>query len=323
VNSLVRQSLQDIEVILVDDGSPGLVPVMCDSWAKKDKRIKVIHKKNEGAGYARNSGLEIAAGEYIAFVDNDDYVSVDTYKIAYDEAQKEAADAVFFGIRNEYKEDKWWFQSVKETHIWERERITDYMLDMIACAPCEKLERKWRMSAWHAVYKRSIIDQNNVRFCSEREVVCDDLPFHIDFLRSARKIVYVPQILYSYCLNAQSITSTFRTEKFEGLLRLHKLLIQKIGDMEGGKARADRFLIGYVRTYIMALVMSHHDKKREIIKNVLNDGIWSELKLRYCPEWLPDYQNLFYRLMLGKHSWLLMAYAYMGGKMRRHFMKHV
>lgn len=73
MNNLVNQSLQEIEIILVDDGSPDRVPEMCDEWAMKDNRIKVIHKKNEGLGYARNSGLEIAMGEYVTFVDSDDY----------------------------------------------------------------------------------------------------------------------------------------------------------------------------------------------------------------------------------------------------------
>ena len=72
MNNLVNQSLQEIEIILVDDGSPDRVPEMCDEWAMKDNRIKVIHKKNEGLGYARNSGLEIAMGEYVTFVDSDD-----------------------------------------------------------------------------------------------------------------------------------------------------------------------------------------------------------------------------------------------------------
>lgn len=319
VGSLVKQTLQEIEIILVDDGSPDRVPEMCDLWAKKDNRIKVIHKKNEGAGVARNSGLEIATGEYVAFVDNDDYVLVDTYGIAYEEAQKKDADAVFFGIKNERKGNSWSLQGVKEVQIWEGEQITGYMLDMIACAPHVKKERKWRMSAWHAVYRRSIIRKNNIHFPYERDV--DDLPFQIDFLKPAKKIIYIPQMLYCHCLNAESITSTFRIESFDCLLRVHKLLIQKTDDIEGGKERSDRLFIGYARVYIMALVMSHHDEKSKILKNVLDDTIWDELRLRYSPDWLPIYQNIFFRLILGKHFRLLMCYAYLAGTIRQYFLR--
>ena len=86
LNSLVSQTLQDIEIILVDDKSPDNVPIMCDEWARKDNRIKVIHKEvNEGLGYARNTGLKYVEGEYVAFVDSDDYVDTDMYRKLYEQ----------------------------------------------------------------------------------------------------------------------------------------------------------------------------------------------------------------------------------------------
>ena len=84
VKSLVEQTLEDIEIILVNDLSPDRVPEMCDKWASNDRRVKVIHKKtNEGLGYARNSGLDIATGEYVAFIDSDDYVDTKMYEMLY------------------------------------------------------------------------------------------------------------------------------------------------------------------------------------------------------------------------------------------------
>ena len=74
MESLLNQTLKDIEIILVDDGSPDNCPQICDEYAKKDSRVKVVHKVNAGLGYARNSGLDVASGEYVAFVDSDDYV---------------------------------------------------------------------------------------------------------------------------------------------------------------------------------------------------------------------------------------------------------
>jgi len=74
MRSLLNQTLKEIEIILVDDESPDNCPAMCDEYAGTDNRVKVIHKKNEGLGFARNSGLEIATGEYVAFVDSDDFV---------------------------------------------------------------------------------------------------------------------------------------------------------------------------------------------------------------------------------------------------------
>ena len=72
--SLLNQTLKDIEIILVDDESPDNCPKMCDEYANKDKRVKVVHKKNGGLGFARNSGLDVATGEYVAFIDSDDWI---------------------------------------------------------------------------------------------------------------------------------------------------------------------------------------------------------------------------------------------------------
>lgn len=92
VSSLVHQSYQCLEIILVDDGSPDQCPQMCDEWAKKDTRIKVIHKANGGLSDARNAGLEIAEGDYIAFVDSDDWVSENFIEMLYREIQNTDAD---------------------------------------------------------------------------------------------------------------------------------------------------------------------------------------------------------------------------------------
>lgn len=83
LESVVNQSYRKLEIILVDDESPDKCPEICDEWAAKDSRIKVIHKKNGGLGYARNTGIENATGEYICFVDSDDYIAPDTIEKAY------------------------------------------------------------------------------------------------------------------------------------------------------------------------------------------------------------------------------------------------
>ena len=80
VESLVNQTLTDIEIILVDDGSTDNCPAMCDRWAEKDSRIKVIHKENGGLSSARNAGLDACTGDYIGFVDSDDWIEPDMYE---------------------------------------------------------------------------------------------------------------------------------------------------------------------------------------------------------------------------------------------------
>ena len=80
VESVLQQDLSDMEVILVDDGSPDHCPKLCDEWAEKDTRIKVIHQENKGLSGARNAGIDIAQGDYLTFVDSDDYLALNTYQ---------------------------------------------------------------------------------------------------------------------------------------------------------------------------------------------------------------------------------------------------
>lgn len=97
VKSIVRQTYKDLEIILIDDGSPDRCPEMCDAWKLKDSRIKVIHKKNAGLGYARNTGIDNATGKYLCFVDSDDYIAPDTIEKAYYCAVQYNADIVSYG----------------------------------------------------------------------------------------------------------------------------------------------------------------------------------------------------------------------------------
>lgn len=98
IQSIVSQSYTDLEIILVDDGSPDRCPAMCDAWAERDKRIKVIHKKNGGLSDARNAGLGIATGQYISFVDSDDWVANDFLEVLYTVASNTHSDICECGI---------------------------------------------------------------------------------------------------------------------------------------------------------------------------------------------------------------------------------
>ena len=92
VESIVNQTYKNLEIILVDDGSPDNCPAMCDEWAEKDERIRVIHKENGGLADARNAGMDIATGDYIGFVDSDDWIEPNMYEVLLKNALKYDAD---------------------------------------------------------------------------------------------------------------------------------------------------------------------------------------------------------------------------------------
>ena len=144
MESLLNQTLKDIEIILVDDGSPDNCPQMCDDYAKTDSRVKVVHKANAGLGYARNSGLDVASGEYVAFVDSDDYVDTKIYESLLLEAENSGADVVFCKYYTEQTDGTWVdCDEVTKRMEWNNEGINEFLLNIIATEPYVKKERKY------------------------------------------------------------------------------------------------------------------------------------------------------------------------------------
>ena len=118
VNSITNQTYKNLEIILIDDGSPDGSPALCDKLSKTDNRIKVIHKENGGVSSARNTGLANATGDYIAFVDSDDWIELETFEECYKKAKKEKSDIVQFDLN---KVKGWKYEKnnqVVRSNIW-------------------------------------------------------------------------------------------------------------------------------------------------------------------------------------------------------------
>lgn len=222
--SLIGQSLTDIEIILVDDGSPDGCPRICDEYARRDLRIKVIHKANEGLGAARNTGLDIAVGEYVAFIDSDDYISAETYEVLYKNAQEKDADIVYGGLLIQ-KSDGSESPFFKLNKVFDnKESITDFLrLMLFDTKPYE--ERIW-MSVCNGLYRRELIKRYSLRFLSERCYLSEDILFHAQFVPLCKKIVCLPYTFYHYCYNGSSLTHSFSVTKIESNFRLYETLLQ-------------------------------------------------------------------------------------------------
>lgn len=249
VQSVLRQTLKDIEIILVDDGSPDGCPALCDAYAAKDKRIKVIHKTNAGLGMARNTGLDVATGEYVAFVDSDDFIEVNMYEHLYKEALKYDADVVFSDVRfykNGQVRVRHDVNAVKLMHG--REAVYNYLLDYVAPEPESNRDVKYMMSVWRAIYRRDVIELHNIRFLSERVVVSEDMPFNIDFMRYAQCVVHSSEAFYNYCFNQESLTNNHSMAKNDRRIVLLNCVKERLSFLPESK-----FLLHYQRFALLAL----------------------------------------------------------------------
>ena len=226
MKSLLGQSLQDIEIILVDDGSKDNCPQLCDEYAKMDRRIKVVHKNNEGLGFARNTGLKIATGEYVTFLDSDDYVEPETYEVIYNKAIECNLDICYFKNRRfllDGSRQELFFNS-KEYYFQGKEKVSQFLLAMVGDDPTCKMRGNFSMSVCMAIFKLSVIKESGVIFPSERSVASEDLLFHVRFLPFVSNVAVLPNVYYNYFINPESITTTFNDAKYERMIRLLELV---------------------------------------------------------------------------------------------------
>lgn len=319
MDSLLNQTMREIEIILVDDESPDNVPRMCDELAELDGRIKVIHKKNGGLGFARNSGLEVATGEYVAFVDSDDFVDVSMYETLYEDAIKENADVVFCNFKRENKQGTWTeCCEVEKRMVLSNEEVYHLMLDMVASAPKERIERKYQMSVWHAIYHRSIIEENHIKFMSERQVASEDIPFNVDYLSKCQKVVYRPECFYHYCLNGNSLTAKYLPEKFDRYKTLYRRLSEHLSFYgNDGKQRVCRFFIGMVRTQILHLATVKENNKIALLNKMAKDEIWQEIMNVFKYSWIPLPAAILLWLLLHRCFITLLLYSKLYNFMRK------
>ncbi len=275
MDSLLNQTLKDIEIIMVDDGSPDNCPQMCDEYAKKDSRVKVVHKKNAGLGFARNSGLDVVTGEYVAFVDSDDYVEVDAYRILYTEAEKSDADYVCCGY-NRIKDGKCVWKYTGETSEkydkFENAECLDVLMGMIGIDANKPRSRHFDFAVWHGIYRNQLIKEKSIRFHSERELISEDIVFHTSFIPFCTKIKTIPDCLYNYCENPGTLTTKYKSGRFEAILKLHDYLMREMENMgflsrENMKKRLDYFLIDkVVSTISYEARFNKHNAIKEISK---------------------------------------------------------
>lgn len=299
INSLLNQTLQDIEIILVDDGSPDRIPLICDEYASRDARIKVVHKGNAGLGMACNSGIDVATGEYIAFLDSDDYVDAECYESLYKRAVSTPSDAVYSGIKRVDQNGIVTPMSIpRNSSIYVGENLIYFQLGMIAAPFSDTQERYRQMSAKIVLYSKNIIDKYNIRFLSERQYVSEDLLFNLDFLRHCSCVSEIPEAYYYYFVNTLSLSQTLRKDRFEKYLILRDLLLAKyiVGDKKEFRDRVNKMFIGYVRSAMQQIIHSSesHKEKIQLLSEICSSSIWEKIDSESPTNRLPNAKRMIY-----------------------------
>lgn len=197
VSSIVNQTYKNLEIILVDDGSPDNCPAMCDEWAKRDSRIKAIHQENQGGGAARNVGLDVAKGNMIAFVDSDDYIEPHMYEHLHDLLIQGADIAECEFVKTFDDEAAFEYGDFAVTTYTAQEAIAAHIQD-----------RCFRQLIWNKLYLRETIGE--IRFPTGKRI--DDEFFTYRVLGNARTLIRSNRICYAYRQQAKSVMHSLKAE---------------------------------------------------------------------------------------------------------------
>ena len=286
LESIIKQTYENLEIIIVDDGSTDNSLHICRKWDKRDPRITIIHKENEGLGFARNTGLQHASGDYILFIDSDDFISNNMVEKLYDNLKNAEADTVYCGL-NRYFSDEHIIQYPPKCgkQIYLQDEVIDkVLLEMIGTIPNEKEDMNMEVSVWHSLYSMDIIRKYNVLFPSERVFMSEDISFHIDYLRYAKKVSFITDCLYFYRLNENSLSKKYDANRFDRSKKMYLQIINKLSEFiepEKYLLRAERRLLGGARGRILDIVQFEKNNQIKLISEVSHDSTVEQILATY------------------------------------------
>lgn len=277
IESVINQTYKNFEIILVDDGSPDSCPQICDEWAKKDDRIVVVHKENGGSSSARNAGIKRAKGQYIGFIDSDDYWTESNFleKIK-DIVTENSVDVILF----EYKEvDE--SGNIIKTPRFKCQQSIKADLQKVVDGDC------LYSSTWHKFVKRELFSNNDLFF--REGVTSEDIEWTAKLIAVAKEYYIYPIVRYAYVQRKGSIVHSIDIKAIKVLMENIKICI------DIAKKAGDNAIFGYVSYQYITLLnlyvrLGNND---ESIYDFIKNNSWL---LDYSKNKKVKIVKLFYKL---------------------------
>ena len=311
VDSLLAQTLAGIEIVLVDDGSPDTSGDIADSYAERYDNVICVHRDNAGLGPARNTGIKHAHGDYLGFVDSDDWAEPEMFERLYDEAVRCNADIVVSGhcdVTNGIK-------TTRKPHplagqVLDNERLQPIRKNLYGHDPSDSVVESFPMSVCMSLYRRDLIEMNCLDFLN---ILSEDVFFNLNAYKHASRISFVGYTDYCYRKDGQpSITGTFNS----GLLDEYDEFINTLAEMAGREFEVDdcmlrvkRTAVDYTRLYVGIVASSNlcrTEKKREVDR-LIEAPIFTRYIRTYPIRFLPQQQRIFERALMRKQTGAALA----------------
>ena len=305
IDSILSQTYENIEIILIDDGSTDKSAEICDKYALKDKRVRVIHKINGGVSAARNDALQQANGQLIMFVDSDDWINSETCETAVSTMQESGADVVMWTYISENNGN----QSPKiifgSDTIFEGTNVKEKLHRRLFGLTGEELANPELADSlcpvWGKLYKKELILDNNISFVDLSEIgTYEDGLFNIEVFSQVEKAVYLNKCFYHYRKeNSSSVTSGYRKDLFEKWQHLFDLMQEYIAEnnlpSDYQAALNNRIALSIVGLglNIMSCDCSA-TKKIRMIKEIIKSERYKKSYRDLCFTYFPVHWKLFY-----------------------------
>lgn len=213
--SVLSQTYNNFELILVNDGSPDKSGEICDTYSKEESRIKVIHKQNAGVSCARNTGLDIANGEYILFLDSDDYLAAEALDVCFQQIKKNKLEILQFSLIGVDENGE---RNIKRTTSKNNTDVL-HSTEYINCG-------NYLVCAGGSCIKREIIEANNIRFCQDIKLAEDQL-FILSAIMKAQRIQFYDKELYYYLDNINSSSNNSKTSDIKKSINKIHLFVKE------------------------------------------------------------------------------------------------
>lgn len=261
IESILNQDFKDFELLLIDDGSTDGTTEICEKYAKHDKRVEFYKKANEGVSKTRNLGIEKATGEFIYFVDADDYVESNMFTILMNNIQNNNADISMCGYRIiEEKSTIEYYGTNKQYSYNKHEAIKIFLK-----------EEQFGVALWNKIFRKKVIE--DLRF-DEKLRINEDKWFLINAILNSDKIIYKDDILYSYIKRTSSATSGKFSRRFMDVLDVNNRIINlmKNYDEESKRLASVNALINNMIVY-RKLIFSKNYREYEKEKRIIRENI--------------------------------------------------
>lgn len=222
VDSILNQSLQDFEIILVNDGSTDSSPKICDEYVQQDEKIRVIHKQNARVAAARNDGIKTAKGEFISLIDSDDWIEPTMLEEMYSTATQFGCDFVMCDFTKKGKEVEYIVSQPIGEGFYDRERIEKELFKCLIMF--DNIEFPPTISNWTCLFNREFLI-DNVLYYDEDIHYCEDSIFGSKAMYNANRFYYLKgKYFYNYFYNPNSTTSKYNSKKWDSYLKINERL---------------------------------------------------------------------------------------------------